>query len=169
VSRRGIELLLGVGGAVRELAGAIGDELEQRRIDALPIDAPFVASGVFVGAGTALTLSCGGPASGREWVLQRLIIGGPFYNSVVFGSAEVYGAPWVPNVQPPIWECVDHATDLPYMQRYVGRQIVLKYPQILTVIVQNGTAGATYVASGLALDQPEVDLEPPSRVEVEPS
>jgi len=147
----GVHLTLGrIGDALGELARHRCEEREEAERHR-PIDWPFATNGVFPTTGN-LALNCGGPAQGREWVLQRLVCGGLTYTTPALGSAEVYSSGWIPSSTTPLSECQDHATQFPFVQRYVGRQVVIRSGEVLWVIVQNGTVGQTYTAQGTVLD-----------------
>lgn len=108
----------------------------------------------------SFTIDCGGPVTGYEWEVRRLIVGGVTWGTSAAGSANVFQSPGMtgfPNtsVQEAIWQQVDHAGSLPATAFYSSGQIVLTRQDKLFVEILSGTASQQYAASGFALVVPD--------------
>lgn len=123
-----------------------------------PVDVPLRAAATSNSSGSGFLLDLGGPASGRVWLLRRLLVGTTTWTSVA-GTANVYVSAVRPSPgQGNLADMVDNAATLPLAAFYSNRQIALHAPQRLYVELVNPVASTTYVAGGSAEDLPDVAL-----------
>lgn len=125
---------------------------ERRLEELVPVDAQIQAAGVYPSSGD-LVIDCGGPTSGRAWVLRRLNVSGPDPTVAIAGSAYVFFSAGISSgsLVGPNW--IDVASSLPLVGWYTSRQVVLRSPMHLVVKITGGTAGDTYSVSGYAMDE----------------
>lgn len=143
-----LDIFAGLKAGFGDLAAA----LRQERLDRLalvPIDADPGASDVMPAAGN-LALNLGGPVPGRIWLLRQLVVGGLTWGTVAAGTAEAYGTA-LPPLQTAsgrqLSDLADAFSALPGVHFYTSRQVVLRNPQRLVVVVVGGTSGQTYQAA----------------------
>jgi hypothetical protein len=102
------------------------------------------------------SIGLGGPAFGREWQLRRLVIGGALWSSVVAGSAIlVIGSVPAGEMTPPLPDIVDDSASLPNAAFYSTRQVVLRHPNHLYVVILSPTASTVYAVGGAYADYPD--------------
>lgn len=102
---------------------------------------------------TEESLSLGGPQNGRVWSVQSITVGGITPSTTVAGTADVIQSPTNPTlttVDLTSWR--DHAATLPLIGFYTTREVELRYPDELWVVVNNGTIGQQYIAVAWVLD-----------------
>ena len=105
-------------------------------------------------ASGSFEIGLGGPAYGRLWQVNSLVIGGVLWTSTVGGNAIVYVGP-VKNLTPPLTDVVDQAGSLPSVAQYSTGQIIVRHPSHLRIVVLSPTATTAYAAGGTATDMPD--------------
>jgi len=99
-------------------------------------------------------MDLGGPASGRIWIVRRLIVQGATWNTAAAGSSNVHVTSLNNLAVPGGQDIVDNSTAFPNKAFYSGWQVVVVNPQRLMVEIVSGTSGQLYSASGMAQDLP---------------
>lgn len=102
---------------------------------------------------TPQSIGLGGPQQGRVWSVQSITVGGITPATVAAGTADVIQSPSDPlqtAVDLTSWR--DHADELPLTGFYTTREIELRSPDQLWVVVNGGTDGQQYVAVAWVLD-----------------
>jgi hypothetical protein len=113
-------------------------------------------------ASGSLVIGCGGPAYNRLWEVKRLTVGGVTWATSVNGSAlVVVGSVADGSVNPPLTDIADQAGTLPNVAYYSTRQLVVRHPNHLFVVILTPTATTQYAVGGQASDFPDrrVSLE----------
>lgn len=118
------------------------------------IEVPLRQSAVS-GATGSLLMGLGGPAYGREWQVKRLTIGGSLWTSTVAGTALVLISPSSGQLLPSTSDIADQAAALPSVAYYSARQLVVRHPNHLYVIILTPTAITQYAVGGEATDLPD--------------
>lgn len=94
------------------------------------------------------SIDLGGPETGRSWVLQSLAVGGVSATTVAAGTADVYQNPTDPDeTATDLTSWRDHAATLPLVGWYTGREVVLRHPDRLWIVISGGTSGQQYAAA----------------------
>lgn len=106
-------------------------------------------------SGDTMTIGLGGPAVGRKWEVQRIVVGGVQWTSTVAGSALYVIGGDTHNTAPALPDIVDETASLPKMAFYSTGQIVVRNPQHLYLVIVAPTASTQYAAGGQALDLPD--------------
>ena len=109
-----------------------------------------------------LVIGCGGPAFGRLWEVKRLTVGGVLWTSTVAGQAiVVVGSTSDGQVTPPLPDIADQAATLPNIAYYSTRQLVVRHPGHLFIVIISPTAATQYAVGGQVSDFPDrrVSLE----------
>jgi hypothetical protein len=151
----GVELEGGFEFALKAAVGELGDrdDARRRREEALiPNDIPIHGGGVAPAAGD-LIFPCGGPPSGRIWVLRRLVIAATDPTLAIAGSAYFYASSAGDEEQLLTSGFFDYAATLPLVGWYSSRQVVVQAGLQIWCRVHAPTAGSSYVVSGTALNQ----------------
>jgi hypothetical protein len=123
----------------------------------VPMDVRLTASGACPSGSPDFGLNVGGPDNGFYWMVQRLVVGGNNWDSVVAGDATIYvtaltgplgglSTTGIAAVQP-LSDVVDHSVALPNVAFYSPHQVILQANENLVVVIGEGTAGAQYVAT----------------------
>jgi hypothetical protein len=91
-----------------------------------------------------------GPQVGEVWLLRACRIGGLTPTTAAAGRGDLYQNVTDPNygassLSTANW--IDQAATLPLVGTYSSRQVVLRSPDNLFIVVTNGTAGQQYVAN----------------------
>lgn len=103
-----------------------------------------------------LIIGCGGPAYGRLWEVKRLTVGGVLWTSTVSGQAiVVIGSVSDGQVTPPLTDVADQAGTLPNVAYYSTRQLVVRHPGHLFVVIIAPTAATQYAVGGQVSDFPD--------------
>lgn len=118
------------------------------------IEVPLRQSATSAASGS-LIMDLGGPAYAREWQVKRLTIGGALWTSVVAGTALVLISPSSGQLLPSTTDIADQATTLPSVAYYSARQLVVRHPSHLYVIILSPTATTQYAVGGEATDLPD--------------
>ena len=89
-----------------------------------------------------------GPQPGQIWIVRAIRVGGITPTTTAAGRADIYQSPVDPTYggaagNTANW--IDQAVSLPLVAMYSSRQIVLRAPDNLYVVVTNGTAAQQYV------------------------
>ena len=112
-------------------------------------------------ASGSLIVGCGGPAYGRLWEVKRLTVGGQLWTTSVNGTA-IVAMGSTPDGQaaltPPLSDIVDNASSLPSIAFYSTRQITVRHPNHLFVVILSPSATTQYVVGGQATDYPDKRL-----------
>ena len=111
-------------------------------------------SGSSDSAGDNLEIGLGGPAYGRLWQVNSVVIGGNLWTSTVGGTALLYVAA-TKMATPPLTEVVDEAGSLPTVGQYSTGQIIVRHPSHLRIVILSPTASTAYAAGGWATDLPD--------------
>jgi hypothetical protein len=133
------------------------EEAYQRGVIEVPIRkvATSAASG-------NLVIGCGGPAYGRLWEVKRLTVGGVTWGTSVNGSLLiVVGSAPDGLTNPPLPDVVNEAASVPNVTFYSTRQLVVRHPNHLFVVILTPSATTQYAVGGQASDFPDrrLDLE----------
>lgn len=140
--------------------GHLTDELAQQRRDREARKPLFVyqSDSCIIPASGNGHMGWAGPASGRIWLLRRLVVGGISWGTSAAGSCEVYvvAMPGV-NVAAlrPLNNLVDEAASLPNKAPYSNEQIVVRHNEGIHLVIVGGTVAQQYVANMSVLDIPE--------------
>lgn len=103
-----------------------------------------------------LVIGCGGPAVGRLWEVKRLTVGGVLWTSTVSGQAiVVVGSVSDGQTTPPLTDIADQAATLPNIAYYSTRQLVVRNPGHLFVVVIAPSATTQYAVGGQVSDFPD--------------
>lgn len=116
-------------------------------------------SGIIPTPTAAFGINMGGPDSGFEWVVRRIVVGGLTWSTTAAGTAEVYvtglGAQWGTSAGGSgtaagvrsLADLVDQASTLPNKAFYGRDELVVKENESLVIVILSGTAAQQYVAS----------------------
>jgi hypothetical protein len=108
------------------------------------------------GATGNLVIGCGGPAYGRIWEVKRLTVGGVLWTTTVAGQAlVVVGSVSDGQVTPPLTDVADQAASLPDIAYYSTRQLVVRHPAHLFVVIVAPSATTQYAVGGQVSDFPD--------------
>lgn len=108
------------------------------------------------------TIGLGGPAYGRMWEVKRITVGGAQYTSTVSGTALLVVGPspdGAAALTPPLTDVADQAASLPLIAYYGTRQLVVRHPNHLYVVILTPTASTQYAVGGQVSDFPDRRLE----------
>jgi hypothetical protein len=159
--------------SLRALAG-IGASLDamSKKLDRLrrleeeyqfgAIEVNLREAGVSAASGS-LILGLRGPAYGRMWEVKRLTVGGALWTSTVGGTAIVAVSPAAGQLTPALTDVADQAASLPSVAYYSTRQLTVRHPNHLFVVILSPTASTQYSVGGQATDLPDKRL----RIEAE--
>jgi hypothetical protein len=106
-------------------------------------------------ASGSFSFGLGGPTYGRMWEVKRLVVGGVQWGTSVAGQAVFFVSPVGGQATPSLADVVDQAATLPDVAYYSTRQLVLRHPNRLHVLILSPTASTTYVVGGEATDLPD--------------
>jgi hypothetical protein len=120
--------------------------------------------GSCVSATTGNLIMClDGPSYGRLWEVKRLTVGGALWTSTVGGQAIVVLSPASGQVTPATSDVADQAASLPSVAYYSTRQLTVRHPNRLYVVILSPTASTQYAVGGQATDLPDkrvsIDVE----------
>lgn len=105
-------------------------------------------------ASDSLEIGLGGPAYGRLWQINSLVIGGDLWTTTVLGTALVVVSA-IKTTTPPLTSIVDEAGSLPSVAQYSTGQIIVRHPAHLRIVILTPTASTQYAAGGVATDLPD--------------
>jgi len=105
-----------------------------------------------------LIMGLGGPPYGRLWEVKRLTVGGALWTSSVAGQAIVVISPASGQTAPPLNDVADQASTLPNVAYYSTRQLVVRHPNHLFIVILSPTATTQYSVGGQASDFPDKRL-----------
>lgn len=93
-----------------------------------------------------------GPQPGEVWILRACRIGGLTPVTSAAGRGDLFQNVTDPNygqssINTANW--IDQATTLPLVGTYSSRQVVLRSPDNLFIVITNGTAGQQYVGNAM--------------------
>jgi hypothetical protein len=148
----GIDFSFALSAQLGELHNAIRqDRLDRIRAAKENTPKPFrQQNAAFIPTPTAPTgIGLGGPSNGYMYELRSITIGGLTFTTAAPGTAEVYssaqGSGLVATTRD-LTEIVDQATALPIVGGYSTGQVILQFPEKLSVVIVGGTAGQQYTA-----------------------
>ena len=105
-----------------------------------------------------LIIDLGGPSFERQWELKRLTIGGVLWTTSVTGTAVVCVGS-VPNgpaaTSAPLTDVVDQAGVLPDIAFYSTRQVTVRNPNHLFVVILTPAATTQYAVGGQVSEFPD--------------
>lgn len=118
------------------------------------VEIPLSGAEVSAASGN-LVISLGGPSVGRLWQLRRLAVGGGVWTSTVAGQVLVVISSSTASQTPPLANIVDQAGTLPNIATYSTRQVVIRHPNRLFVVIITPTASTQYAVGGSVTDYPD--------------
>jgi hypothetical protein len=121
------------------------------------IEVPLRNAAVSAASGS-LIMGLGGPRYGRLWEVKRLTIGGAQWTSVVAGQALIVVSPTAGQLTPALGDIADQAGSLPLVSYYSTRQLTVRHPNHLYVVILTPTASTQYSVGGQATDYPDKRL-----------
>ena len=116
---------------------------------------PIRAVGRSDTGGDTLVIDCGGPPPMRMWEVKRLTMGGVEFTTSVNGSALVVVASSTPGSAPPTTDVADEVASLPNVGYYSTRQLTLRNPNRLYVVILSPSDSTQYVVGGQTSDFPD--------------
>lgn len=121
-------------------------------------DIPVQATGTSAGAGD-LFFTLGGPSAGRMWEVKSLVIAGTTWKATATGDGIVYRMPADVTKAGPTFAIVfasgSSGSSLPAFTTFGARQLVLHYPDRLSIHIAGPTATTQYIAGGTVLELPD--------------
>lgn len=118
----------------------------------------MLRSAAVSGSSGSLILGLGGPPYGRLWEVKRLTVGGALWTSTVAGQAIVVVSPASGQLTPTLADVADQAGSLPSVAYYSTRQLVVRHPNHLYVVILTPTATTQYAVGGTATNFPDKRL-----------
>lgn len=159
----GLDAIVGLSLKIGDLVGEMQRQrrwVNEMRARLLPVDAPLAAAGNAPASGN-LALDCGQPPQGQVWLLRNLYVGGTDAGGAAAGEAYVVVSA-LPSNQfvsaIPAASTRSIATSLPNVGTWTSRQIVVRYPERLHVVIKGGTSGDIYAVAGTAEQYDEAIL-----------
>ncbi len=132
-------------------------EQEENEYQYGAVEVPFRFSSVS-GASGNLVIDLGGPSYNRLWEVKRLTVGGPLWTSTVAGTALVLKGPASGQITPSLTDTCDQAATLPSVAFYGTRQLVVRHPSHLFVVILSPSATTQYAVGGEAVSFPDKRL-----------
>lgn len=161
VSAPGLQFLAGIQAHLGNIASDIKylKEREERYEREAALYVPLTASSNSLApSGGSLIMDLSGPATGRIWLVRRLVVGGPIWSSTAAGSVTVYISPSNPvqvgTTGGATWAVVDEYATMPHAATYSNEQLLLRPGDRLYVEIVAPT-GTNYCTGGLALSLPD--------------
>ena len=121
------------------------------------VEVPLRQAAVSASTGN-LVMSLGGPSYGRLWEVKHLTVGGALWTSTVAGQALIVVSPASGQTAPALSDVADEAGTLPNVAYYSTRQLVVRHPNHLYVVILSPTATTQYSVGGQATDFPDKRL-----------
>jgi len=116
--------------------------------------------GAAVSASTGnLIIGLGAPSYGRLWEVKHLTVGGALWTSSVAGQAIVVISPASGQTTPALVDIADQANSLPNVAYYSTRQLVVRHPNHLFVVILSPTGSTQYSVGGAATEFPDKRLQ----------
>ena len=119
------------------------------------VSVPLRASQMSDAAGASLIMDMGGPTYGRLWEVRRITVGGALWTSVVSGQGLLIVTSSSGQVTPALYDIADQSPSLPNVALYSSRQLVVRHPNHLFLVILTPTASTQYAAGGEATDLPD--------------
>jgi hypothetical protein len=148
--------LVELGAGIKNLTSML--EKIARREEAYQFGAVRVAlrqSATSDSAGDSLELGLGGPAYGRIWQINSLVIGANTWGSTISGASAIVYVGSVKTANPPLSNIVDQTGSLPNCAQYSTGQIIVRHPDHLRVVILSPGGTTAYAAGGWATDLPD--------------
>lgn len=118
-------------------------------------DAPrnFPARVTSTAESSSLSMCLGGPASGRVWSIQAIGVGGITPTVSAAGTCDVFQSPSDPlQTATDLTSWRDHADSLPLMGFYTTREVEVRFPDLLWLVINSPTSGQQYAGVAWIVD-----------------
>ena len=119
------------------------------------VSVPLRQSAVSNAAGSTIVMDMGGPQYGRLWEVRRITVGGALWTSTVAGQGLLIVTSSSGQVTPALYDIADQSPSLPNVALYSSRQLVVRHPNHLFLVILTPTATTQYAAGGEATDLPD--------------
>jgi hypothetical protein len=119
------------------------------------VSVPLRQSAMSNSAGASLIMDMGGPSYGRLWEVRRITVGGALWTSTVAGQGLLIVTASSGQVTPALYDIADQSPTLPDVALYSSRQLVVRHPNHLFLVILTPTATTQYAAGGEATDLPD--------------
>lgn len=146
------------------LRASLGDLTAQTResnrlkVGSIPIDYRRVNNTIIPASGANSGIGLGGPQQGRVWLVRRIIVSGLTWGTAAAGTAQFFAAA-IPSMliaqSLDASMLVDESTAIPNKAFYSNRQVVIRNPESLHIVIVGGTPNQQYVASSQVEDYAE--------------
>ncbi len=155
-----VDLMAGLKASIGDLA-AQTRRANQLKLASIPIDYRRVNNVIIPTPTAAAGIGLGGPQQGRVWLVRRIIVSGLTWGTAAAGTAEFYAGA-IPSMLAASTRdaslLMDESAFIPNKAFYSNRQVVIKSPETLHIVIVGGTAGQQYIASSQIEDYDESAL-----------